>query len=145
MDKVTNIQLYAMFKECKGSSRFAKEPDFGHVVELVCTKMDFVSSEKPLPDVKTEFKHYKTYQQKSQSHFSVERGIEETPVLYRKNYVGKQKRPLSEVSDCQQRRRLSDFVVSTTSRASEENVSLTKLYAFGLKHKYLENKKVAHR
>ena len=79
--------------------------------------MDVVSSEKLLSDVKTEFKHYITYQQKSQSHFSAERGIEETPVLHRKNYAGKQKRPLSEVSDRQQRRHLSDFVVSTTSRA----------------------------
>ena len=53
------------------------------------------------------------------------------------------KRPFEEVGEKQQRRRLSDFVATTSAHAKQENVSPTKLYAHGLTTKYLHNKKIA--
>ena len=56
--------------------------------------------------------------------------------------VTKSKTPLTDISDRQQRRRLTDFVTSTRVRAEDEGVIPTKLYAFGLKNKYPDKKKV---
>ena len=64
---------------------------------------------------------------------SSDRKVEETTCLLRRNYVGRAKRPLEEVSDKQQRRQLSDFVATTSARAQQENVSPTKMYRMDLK------------
>ena len=57
MNQLTDIELYAIFKECK--KRFDKEPDYGRVVQLVATKLDIVPNEKLFSDVKDAFKYYK--------------------------------------------------------------------------------------
>ena len=142
MDHLSNLQLYEIFKDSK-KNQFAKEPDFDRVKEVVSTKLDVQPSEQLLMDIKSEFKTYKDEQKKKQSVLSLRRENEEIPCLFRKNYVKRSKRPLDKVSDRQQSRRLSDFTVSTAARALDENVSPTKLYAYGLKTKYLDNKKIA--
>ena len=54
MNKLSNIELYAIFK--KFMNRFAKESDYDWVVELVVSKLDIVLN------VKEEFKGYKAEQ-----------------------------------------------------------------------------------
>ena len=60
-------------------------------------------------------------------------------MLQRHTYVPKAKHPLEEVSDRQQRRHLSDYMDSSKA----ENTSPTKIFAFGLKNKYLQNSEMA--
>ena len=143
MNHLTNIELFEIFKECK-KSRFEKEPNFDLVVESVCLKLEVPSSDKLLADIKSIFAEYKQQQQQNRSLGSLDRNSDHTISLLRKNYVKKSKRPLDEVGDRQQRRRLSDYVSATASKAEEENTSPTKLYAFGLKHKYLKDKTVSN-
>lgn len=57
MNQLTNIELHAIFKECK--SRFAKEPEYDRVVQLLATKLDIAPNEKLFSDVKDSFKYYK--------------------------------------------------------------------------------------
>ena len=64
-------------------------------------------------------------------------------VLHRQTYVPKAKRPLEEVGERQQRHRMSSFMESSKAAAEAENTSPTKIFAFGLKNKYLQNKEVA--
>ncbi len=71
------------------------------------------------------------------------RSVDEKVVLQRYTNVPKAKRPLEEVSDSQQRRRLSNLMDSSTKAAAQENTSPTKIFAFGLKNKYLQNKEMA--
>ena len=136
---MTNIELFEIFKDCK-KSRFDNEPNFDLVQESVCSKLDIQESDKLLADIKLVFVDYKNQQDKNRSLVSSSRVIEENVCLLRMNYVKKSKRPLDEVGD---RQHLSDYVEATSAKAQDENVSPTKLYAFGLKHKYLQNKKVA--
>ena len=142
MDEINNIQLYQMFRDCKWN-QFSKEPDFDKVLQLVSSKLKVKPSEKLAADIRSEYVRYKTLQSKMQSMHSSERKPDGFSCLRRENYVEKPKRPLHEVGDRQQRRRLSTFVQDTTSRAAEENTSPLKLYAYGLKTKYLDNKQVA--
>ena len=111
--------MSCIFKECK--KRFEKEPDYDHVVQLVATKLDIVPNEKLFSDVKDAFKYYKKEVEKNRSLVSSDRKFEETPCLLRRNYVGSRaKRPFEEVGEKQQRRRLSDFV-ATTSACAKQN------------------------
>ena len=142
MDHLTNIELFEIFKESK-KSRFDKEPNFDLVVSSVCLKLNVPSSDKLLSDIKSVFAEYKQQQQQNRSLANSDRNSDETISLLRKNYLKKTKRPLDEVGDRQQRRRLSDYVEATSNKAAEENTSPTKLYAYGLKHKYLKDKTVA--
>ena len=50
MDKLSNIQLYQIFQDCK-PNRFAKEPDFNNVIDSVSSKLSIVTTEKLCSDV----------------------------------------------------------------------------------------------
>ena len=142
MNHITNIQLFEIFKYCK-NTRFDKNPNFEEVRKQVFMKLDVPCSEKLMADIKVEFPEYKSTQVKYRSVANSSRKTDEYFCLLRHNYVKKQKRPLHDVSDWQQRRRLSDFVKATTAKAEEENISPRKLYAYGLKQKYLIEREVA--
>ena len=131
MNELTNIELFEIFKECK-KSRFEKEPNFNLVVESICSKLEVPPSDELLADIKLVFVEYKKQQEQNRYLHCSDRVNDQKVSLLRKNYIKKPK----------QRRRLSDYVEATTTKAEEENVSPTKLYAFGLKHKYLKDKKV---
>ena len=128
---VTRLELIEHFQNCK-SSRFAKEPDFSKVSELVANKLDVEKSEKLLEDIKEEFKTYIEDAKKNQKVISSERKFEDRVCFRRKDYVTKSKTPLTDISDRQQRRRLTDFVTSTRVRAEDEGVTPTKLYALDI-------------
>ena len=142
MNDMTNIALIEIFKNCK-TSRFDKEPDFDEVVKQVSSKLEVPPSDKLLSDIKVVFIDFQQQQNKNRSAVSSSRSVDEKVVLQRHTYVPKAKRPLEEVSDRQQRRRLSDYMDSTKAAAQAENTSPTKMFAFGLKNKYLQNKEVA--
>lgn len=59
--------------------------------------------------------------------------MEGNACLLHQNYLKKSKQSVDEVGDWQQHQCLSDYVEATTAKPEEENVSLTKLYAYGLK------------
>ena len=140
MNDMTNIALIEIFKNCK-TSRFDKEPDFDEVVKQVSSKLEVPPSDKLLSDIKVVFIDFQQQQKKNRSAVSSSRSsVDEKVVLQRHTYVPKAKRPLEEVSDRQQRRRLSDYMDSTKAAAQAENTSPTKMFAFGLKNKYLQNK-----
>ena len=120
MDHLTNIELFEIFKESK-KSRFDKEPNFDLVVSSVCLKLNVPSSDKLLSDIKSVFAEYKQQQQQNRSLANSDRNSDETISLLRKNYLKKTKRPLDEVGDRQQCRRLSDYVEATSNKAAEEN------------------------
>ena len=142
MDEISNIVLFDVFKSCK-KNRFDKEPDFQEVLKQVSSKLDVLPSEKLMTDIKAQFQVYIQQQKQNRNLISSVRKTDEEIVLFRRNYVPKGKRPLQEVGERQQRRRMSDFMESTKVQAEAENTSPTKMFAFGLKHKYLENKEVA--
>lgn len=138
-----NLTLYEIFKDCK-KSRFDKEPNFDKVLIQISSKLNVPpSNDKLMADIKVVFKEYIQYQKENRSVASSSRTIDEKIVLLRHHYVPKTKRPLEEVGDRQQRRRMSSFMESSKAAAEAENTSPTKMFAFGLKHKYLQNKQVA--
>ena len=92
-----------------------------------------------MEDIKEEYKNYTAETKKSRGQFSSDRKYEDRICFKRKDYVIKTKTPLADISDRQQRRRLTDFVNNTKIRAEDEGVTPTKMYAYGLKNKYLEN------
>ena len=143
MDQLSSAELYRIFKECK-SSNFAKEPNFDEVLKQVSKALDVPASDKLLSDIKSIFLKYKKQQQKSQATWSTKRSDDDDQgcCLLKKTYMKTPKRPLTEVSDRQQRRRLSTFMEAAKSQAREENTSPSKLFAHGLKSKYLENKDI---
>ena len=136
---LTRIELHEIFKECK-ETRFSKEPDFAKVLEIVSNKLDVLPSDKLMVDIQDEFKNYTEISRKNRKLTSSNR-IEVKVCLVRNKYSPRQKTPLNDVSDRQQRRRLSDFVSSTQTRAQEEGVSPSKLHAFALKRKHPFRKK----
>ena len=105
--------------------------------------LNVVSTKQLNNDVRKAYEEYVSIKDKHRLQTSGARSIDETIILSRGNYVTKSKRSVTELSDRSQHCRLSDFVGSTKKRAEEEGVSPTKLYAFGLKSKYLKNKGVA--
>ncbi|QQP40281.1 Uncharacterized protein FKW44_014273, partial [Caligus rogercresseyi] len=123
-----------IIKRCK-KSQFDKEPDFDAVVKEVTTELEVPPSDKLLNDIKDAFKDCQRKQNKNRSLEKV--------VLHRQTYVPKAKVPLEEVEERQQRRRMSSFMESSKAAAEAENTSPTKMFAFGLKNKYLQNKEVA--
>lgn len=142
MSEMTNLVLFEIFKSCK-KSRFNKEPDLEEVLNQVSSRLDVPRSDKLMADIKHQFQVYVKQQNKNRSVTSTSRNLDEETVLFRRNYVQKLKRPLEEVSDRQQRRRLSNFMEVSKAQADAENTSPTKMFAFGLKNKYLQNKDVA--
>ena len=142
MEYITNVQLFEIFKYCK-RSRFDKDPDFDEVLNQICLKFNAHSSKKLMIDIKAAFQEYKNIQVKYRSMANASRKTKEHACLLRRNYVKKQKQPLGEVCNRQQRRRLSTFLKATATKAEKENISPTKLYAFGLKQNHLIEKKVA--
>ena len=142
MDELTTSELREIFKSCK-RTKFDKEPDFTLVQNEVCSKMDVQAGEKLLADLKDLFVKLKTTDKKNQAAWSGNRSIDDYACLSRKDYVSRPRRPVNEVGDRQQRRRLSDYIEATSSKAAEENVSPTKLYAYGLTTTYLKKKNVA--
>lgn len=142
VNEMTNTALLEIFKNCK-KTRFDKEPDFDEVVKQVSTKLEVPPSDKLLSDIKDAFRDCQQEQNKNRSLVSSSRSVEEKVVLHRHTYVPTAKRPLEEVCDRQQRRRMSSFMESSKAAAEAENTSPTKMFAFGLKHKYLHNKEVA--
>ena len=142
VNNMTNTALIEIFKQCK-KTRFDKEPDFTRVLETVSSKLEVPPSDKLLADIKVVFTEVQHQQAKNRSATSSSRSIDEKIVLQRHNYEPKLKRPLEEVGERQQRRRMSGFMDSAKAAADAENTSPTKMFAFGLKHKYLKNKEIA--
>ena len=145
MEEITNECLYSIFKENK-QTRFKTEPDFDKVLNEVSLRLDVPSSEVLLADIKTAFSKYKEVQKSNRSLKSGLRDIDEETILLRSNYVPKEKKkksPLQSVGDRQQRRRMNEFMNISKDIAKTENTSPTKLFAFGLKAKYLHDKEVA--
>ena len=132
MKELTNIQLKKIFQDCK-PNKFSKEPDFVKVLDEVVKLLDIEPSEQLAEDVELAFKKYTSKIKKDQKKGSTDRNEDEVVVISRESYVRSQKgkTPLKEVGERQQRRRPSDFVSSTASRADEEGVTPTKLFAFG--------------
>ena len=144
MEEITSECLYTIFKENK-QSRFKTEPDFDKVLNEVSLKLDVPASEILLTDIKTAFNEYKEAQKSNRSLNSEFRVIEKKIILLRSKYLLKEKKksPLQSVGDRQQRRRMSEFMSLSKDIAKEENTSPTKLFAFGLKAKYLHDKEIA--
>ena len=144
MEEITSECLYTIFKENK-QSRFKTEPDFDKVLNEVSLKLDVPASEILLTDIKTAFNEYKEAQKSNRSLNSEFRVIEKKTILLRSKYLLKEKKksPLQSVGDRQQRRRMSEFMSLSKDIAKEENTSPTKLFAFGLKAKYLHDKEIA--
>ena len=137
MNDMTNIALIEIFKNCK-RSQFDKEPDFDEVMKRVSSMLAVQPS-----DIKVVFKDFQQQQKMNRSLVSSSRSFDEKVVLQRHTYILKAKRPLEEVSDRQQRQRLNDYMDSTKAAAQAENTSPTKIFAFSLKNKYLQNKEMA--
>ena len=142
VNEMTNTDLFEIFKNCK-KSRFDKEPDFDEVMKQVSTALDVPASKKLMDDIKAQFQGYGTQQTKNRSMTSSSRNLDEEIVLHRHHYLQKAKRPLEEVGERQQSRRMSNFMSLAKAEAEAENTSPTKLFAYGLKNKYLKKKEVA--
>ena len=134
--EITNIALFGIFQSCK-KTRFAKEPDYNEVLNQISSALDVPQSEKLMTDIKAFFPRYVEYVKNSRSLSSCSRNLDEKVVLYRHNYVPKLRRPLEEVGDRQQRRRMGNFMELSKAQAEVENTSPNKMFAFGLKNKYL--------
>ena len=127
MDQMTNNEFFQIFKDYRKNC-FDKEPNFDHILQKACgwhkkmclsnTKIIWVKID-PLLVLAEQWKRMFAY------------------------YVKKFKRPLDELGDWQQRHCLSDYITTTTAKVHKENVSPSKLFAFGLKKKYLQNKEVS--
>ena len=137
---VTSLEMRDIYQNCK--THFNKVPDFVKVSEIVANRLNVEQTEKLMEDIKEEYKNYTAETKKSRGKVSSDRKYEDRICFKRKDYVTKTKTPLTDISDRQQRRRLTDFVSNTKIRAEDEGVTPTKMYAYGLKNKYLEKREV---
>ena len=109
MEEITNVRLKQIIQDCK-STRFSKEPNLEKVVDTVAELFDIEPTENLREDVKKAFTDYKHIAKNNRRLVGSERSPEEEVCLWRKNYVKRSKTPTVDVSDRQQRRRLSDFI-----------------------------------
>ena len=139
---LTRDQLYDIFKSCK-ANRFAKEPNFEKVGEIVSKLLDVPVTERLIQNCKSLFQNdYLQYIKQSRKLKGTERNStpSQNKFLYRKDYT---KRKFEDVSPRQQSRRMSQFTSIVQKTAESEMVSPSKLLTRTFMKKYPEKKKTA--